>query len=231
MVGVRARFGAPLEEHLEGPQGPGVLPVPDDPHGELPAGEEGFHENGLPVLPEHPRADFPEIVRRLDPGTGADALARPFRHGLGKEREGKIHLRDVGRFPDDDEGRRRNPAVPDHVLRHPLVEGQGEDQGVGEGVGNVVCLEEGRDLGFPPEPGHSLGDIENEVPAVAPGEAAHQALHMPDPVRFVAQFPEASLDGLDGVLPVELGRLLVAHPEGDVVGLEIVGQPDPHGSV
>ena len=123
---------------------------------------------------------------------------------------------------------RGQPGGADHGLRHALVQRQGQHQGVGKRVGDLVQVEDGGHLGLAGDAVQPLGDVEHQVPAVAGGQPLDQLPPVADAVGLVAQRFQGGLDGLDGGRLVEFRRFLFAIAGGQVIGPQVVGQTDMH---
>ena len=125
---------------------------------------------------------------------------------------------------------RGQAGVADHDLGQPLVQRQGQHQGIGKRVGNLVEVEDGRHLGLAGQAVQPLGDVEHQVPAVAGGQPLDQLPPVADAVGLVAQAcrgPPRWPSMVSGL--VEFGRFLFAVAFGQVVGPQVVGQADVHG--
>ena len=123
---------------------------------------------------------------------------------------------------------RRDAEVADHPLRHSLVQGERKHQRIGKGVGDLPGVQEGRDLRLAAETPKPLGDIEDEIPAVARDEAPGQRPDVADPVRLVTERLQGILDRGDRPRMVELRRLFLRVAFGDVIIPEVVCDADLH---
>jgi hypothetical protein len=108
------------------------------------------------------------------------------------------------------------------------VQRQRANERVRERVRNLVCLEQRRNLRFAAEPGDTFGDVEDEIAAPSPNEPRCERAHMADSVDLVAELGQRAGDGVDRRNGIELGDLVLGMPEGQVIVLQIVGEPDPH---
>ena len=118
-----------------------------------------------------------------------DPLARPLGHRLEKVGRREANRRGVGLVLDEREIGRRNPRVADDVLRHALVQGERHDERIGEGVGDLVEIEDRRHLRLAPGAAKPLGDVEDEVPPVSPGEPLDEPPGVADPIGRVPEPP------------------------------------------
>lgn len=66
------------------------------------------------------------------------------------------------------------------------MERQGQDQRIGEDIGDTVGIEQGRYLGLPAVTAKTFGDIEDHTPSVTGGKPFGQGLDGPDPVGLMA---------------------------------------------
>jgi hypothetical protein len=125
--------------------------------------------------------------------------------------------------------RGREAQIPHDPFGHALVEGEGQNHGIGEGVGDIVGLEQSWHLRLASKAPQAFGDVEHQIPAFAGNEARGKGPNVPDALRLEAEVREGSLDGLNGIETVELGRLLLPVPLRQVIFPEIVGDPYFHG--
>ena len=165
---------------------------PDDPDGELPPGEKGLDEDGLAEGFQKGPADPLQFRTVGDLRGGGHPFPRSLRDRLGEEGKGESNPGDLLRGFDDGEVGRRDPEVADHPLRHPLVEGEGEHQRIGKRIGNIIGVQERRDLRLAAETPEPLGDVEDEVPPLARDEPLRQRPDVADPVRLVTESRSAS---------------------------------------
>jgi hypothetical protein len=77
---------------------------------------------------------------------------------------------------------------------------------------------------------HTFTDVEDEVPAVTGGEACSELTQVSDAVRLVAQQLQGLIDGGDGRLAVQFGSGFVVVSECEVLGTQVVSQPDSQGN-
>src|SRR5690606_16477548 len=159
---------------------------------------------------------------------GTDPLAGPLGQWLYEKRVGKIHLPGIVRIPDHRERRSRNASIAHHPLRHSLVEGEGENERVREGVGNVPGIEQCRHLSLTPDPPQAFGDVEHELPPVAGDETCREMPHMPDPIDLHTAPGEHIGDGIDGGGRIELGGFFLAVAFGEILVAEVVCEADAH---
>ncbi len=227
-VGVGPRLGPVQEHHLHGAHDPGVGARARDAHGELAARQVTLHQHRLAEASQQVQAARPQLGRGAQHRTGVDALARPLGQGFGEEGERQVQPVQVRRAGHLGERRGGQARVAQDALGHALVQGQGQHQGIAEGVGDAVHVQQGGHLGLAPDARQPLGDVEDQVPAVARHQPRGQRPGMADAVRLVAQAPQGALELLDGGEAVELGRLLLAVAHGQVVVPQVVGQADPH---
>src|SRR5262249_45831895 len=103
-------------------------------------------------------------------------------------------------------------------------------QRIGKDVWDVVCLKQRRHLRLACVARHALTDVEHGVPALAGCQTLGQRADMADTDGLVAKPGKGRADGGDRDLGIELGALLLAHASGEVVGAEIEGHTDAHGS-
>jgi hypothetical protein len=134
----------------------------------------------------------------------------------------------VGRALDHGEGRGRHALVAHDMLGHGLVQGERHHQRIGEGIGDVVGIEQRRHLGLAADALEALGDIEDEVPALAGDEPRRQLAHGADTLGGEAEPADRGVEGIDGLDAVELRRRLGAVARGQVMVAQIVGQADAH---
>ena len=91
--------------------------------------------------------------------------------------------------------------VAQHMLGQPLMQAKRHDQAVGEAAGDAIGLQQGRHLGLATRAAQPLADVEDEIPALAGGEALGQAADMADAHGRHAiggQRPLEAVDGLRG---------------------------------
>ena len=136
---------------------------------------------------------------------------------------------DVFDLLDEDEGRRGNAGLADDRFRQPLVQADGQHEGIGERVGDLVEVQNGRHLGLAGRSVQALGDVEHQVPAVAGRQAVDQLPPAADAVGLMADFSQGRVDGIDRGHPVELGGFLCRIARGQIVSTQVVGQADAHG--
>ena len=110
----------------------------------------------------------------------------------------------------------------------PLCSVNASHQRVGKRVGDLVEVEHGRHLGLAGQAVQPLGDIEDQVPAVAGGQPLDQLPPVADAIGLVAERFQGGLDALDGGGLVEFGRFLFAIAGGQVIGPQVVGQANTH---
>ena len=120
------------------------------------------------------------------------------------------------------------PADADHPLGHGLVQGQGADERIGEGVGNPVHLQQGRHLGLAAAAVQALGDVEHEVPPFAAGELPGQSQAVADALGGVSERLQGPLDGGNRRRRVELGHLFLGETLGEIIVSEVVDQSYNH---
>src|SRR5262249_11379842 len=97
-----------------------------------------------------------------------------------------------------------------------------------KGAGDAVDIEQSGHLGLAGWPVQSLADVEDKVPAIAGGQSLDQLTGMADAVGFMAELPQRSLDGVDGVGTVELGCLLLAVASRQVLLTQVIRKTDLH---
>ena len=170
---------------------------------------------------EEGKADALQLRPVHDLRGGRHPFSRSLGNGFGEEGKGKGDAGDLQGGFDDGKIGRRDSEIADHPFGHPLVEGEGQDQGVGEGVRDVVGIEEGRHLGLAAEALQPLGDVEDEIPPVSGDETLGQCPDVADPLRLVAQFSQGPLDRGDRQGGGRIPRFLPlcnlrrdSHPEG-----------------
>ena len=108
------------------------------------------------------------------------------------------------------------------------MQGQAHHQRIGKGVGDRVKIQQGGHLGLAPDAVQAFGDVENQIPAVAGGQPCDQLARIADAFGFMARLAQSVLKGVDGVLAVELGGLILAVPLGKVGGPQVVCHSDQH---
>ena len=117
-------------------------------------------------------------------------LLVPSATGLTKVGRRETDRRGVGLVLDEREIGRRNSRVADDVLRHALVQGERHDERIGEGVRDVVEVENRRHLRLAPGAAKPLGDVEHEIPPVPCGEPLDEPPGASDPIGLVAEPPD-----------------------------------------
>ncbi len=204
---------------------------PDDPDGKLPPGEKGLDEDRLAEGFQEGEADRLQFRTVGDLRGGGYPFPRSLRDRLGEKRKGESNARDLLRGFDDGERGRRDPEVADHPLRHPLVEGEGKQQRIGKRIGNIIGIQERRDLGLAAETPEALGDVEDEIPPFARDKPLRQRADVADPVGLVTEVAQCLFDRRDRLRVVELRRLFLSVSFGEVIVPEVVCYADFHGFI
>ena len=139
-----------------------------------------------------------QLVALADDRSGRDALARPLGHRLDEigRGEGRTAAASPGCSTSDEVGR-GDARVAHDALGHALVQGERHDQRVGEGVRDAVGVEQRRHLGLAADAAQALGDVEDEIPAVAAGQPLRQPPDVADAIGRVAEAPDRRLDAVD----------------------------------
>ena len=139
-----------------------------------------------------------------------------------------MNARNLLRGFDDGERGRRDPEVADHPLRHPLVEGEREQQRIGKRIGNIIGVKERRDLGFAAETSEALGNVEDEVPPFARDKPLRQCTDVADPVGLVTEVTQCSFDRRDRLRVIEFRCLFLSISFGEVIVPKVVCYADFH---
>src|SRR5262249_47704659 len=156
---------------------PGLAASTDDADCELATGQESFNQDRLAELGQQFAAARGQVAARVDFRSGVDPFACPFGNRLDEERKGELNPLDVRLMLDDCKLRSGDPQVAENALSVPLVQGECEDQWIGERVGNLIGVEERRYLGFATETVEAFCEVKHEVPAFAGCEARDQRVN------------------------------------------------------
>ena len=74
----------------------------------------------------------------------------------------------------------------------------------------------------------ALAEVEDQVPAVAGGQAGCQLAGVANALDGKAQAGQRAGYGVDGLRLVELGGIDVAITRGEILAAEVIGQADSH---
>ena len=117
----------------------------------------------------------------------------------------------------------------DQALGAIFIEGDGQGERVGAGVGDAEHLQHGGDAGLArPADALALGEVEDEVRRVGQ-ESLQQLPAVAQLDRVMAQPPQHRGDALDGGRAIELLLKVVGQVRTlRTVRLQVVGDADPH---
>ena len=182
----------------------------------------------LLIALDHPRRGRSKLLWRVDQRGRLATLAGALGQRLDEGREvGPV--RDLARASMRDRERRRlHPGIAHQPLGHPLVEGGGGGERVGEHIRLVEQLAQRRDLRLARAALEPFGDREHEVEALARDEARGERLAAADTDRLAAKRFERRSERIDRADAVELGNLLLGVAKRAIFVAEIVDQGDAH---
>ena len=193
---------------------------------ELAAGQEFLDQHRLPESLQQVPAVAQQLLRIQYLRSRRDSLAGPFGHGFGEQRVSQFNCRHIAQLLHQRESRGRQAGIPHEQLRHPFIETDRDDQRIGEGVGDLVGVQQGWYLRFAGPSVQALTDVKHQVPAISRRQPLDQLMHVADPIDGVAQLLQCGSQGVDGFRSVEFRRLLLAVSGCQIVRPQIVCQTD-----
>ncbi len=178
------------------------LLIADHAHGQLVAGDEFLDQQGLPMIAPERFGNLAQLLRPLDHGLAANALAGPFPGRLdqrGKARESRIaldHREDVLTGPQHHAARTGDPGRQRQPLGTVLVQRDGTGQRIGTSVRDAEHLQHGGNTGLAGAGDASpLGNVEDEVRRLAQ-QQQQQFPAVAEEENVMAQTTQDAGDGL-----------------------------------